>query len=79
MAVTCILRGLEMRKHRKNTPRCVSDVRDTPQKMALRIQYDLWYTQNRPPWLDLKILLMMALVLAYFEGRFPTVFVIEFR
>jgi Undecaprenyl-phosphate glucose phosphotransferase len=32
---------------------------DTPEKMALRIQHDLWYIQNWSLWLDLKILLLM--------------------
>jgi putative colanic acid biosynthesis UDP-glucose lipid carrier transferase len=31
---------------------------DTLEKMALRIQHDLWYIQNGSLWLDLKILLL---------------------
>jgi putative colanic acid biosynthesis UDP-glucose lipid carrier transferase len=38
---------------------------DTPEKMALRIQHDLWYIQNWSLWLDLKILLMTPLVLVH--------------
>jgi len=38
---------------------------DTPEKMALRIQHDLWYIQNWSLWLDLKILLMTPFVLVH--------------
>ncbi|MGK2925231.1 MAG: sugar transferase [Lysobacterales bacterium] len=38
---------------------------DTPDKMALRSQHDLWYIQNWSLWLDLKILLMTPLVLVH--------------
>jgi putative colanic acid biosynthesis UDP-glucose lipid carrier transferase len=38
---------------------------DTPEKMALRIQHDLWYIQNWTLWLDLKILLMTPFVLVH--------------
>jgi putative colanic acid biosynthesis UDP-glucose lipid carrier transferase len=38
---------------------------DTPEKMALRIEHDLWYIQNWSLWLDLKILLMTPLVLMH--------------
>jgi putative colanic acid biosynthesis UDP-glucose lipid carrier transferase len=38
---------------------------DAPEKMALRIQHDLWYIQNGSLWLDLKILLMTPLVLVH--------------
>jgi Undecaprenyl-phosphate glucose phosphotransferase len=38
---------------------------DTPEKMALRIQHDLWYIQNWSLWLDLKILLMTPFVLTH--------------
>ena len=36
---------------------------DTPEKMAMRIEHDLWYIQNWSLWLDLKILLMTPLVM----------------
>ena len=32
-------------------------ITDTEEKMALRIEYDLWYIQNWSLWLDLRILL----------------------
>jgi Undecaprenyl-phosphate glucose phosphotransferase len=38
---------------------------DTPEKMALRIQHDLWYIQNWSLWLDLKILLMTPFVMMH--------------
>jgi len=38
---------------------------DTPEKMAMRIQHDLWYIQNWSLWLDLKILMMTPLVLVH--------------
>jgi hypothetical protein len=46
-------------------PHCVRNVHDTPEKMALRIQHDLWYVQNWSLWLDLRILLMTPLVLVH--------------
>ncbi len=36
---------------------------ETPEKMALRIEHDLWYIQNWSLWLDLKILLMTPFVM----------------
>jgi Undecaprenyl-phosphate glucose phosphotransferase len=38
---------------------------ETPAKMALRIQHDLWYIQNWSLWLDLKILLMTPFVMMH--------------
>jgi len=38
---------------------------DTSEKMALRIQHDLWYIQNWSLWLDLKILLMTPFVMMH--------------
>jgi Undecaprenyl-phosphate glucose phosphotransferase len=38
---------------------------DTPEKMAMRIEHDLWYIQNWSLWLDLKILLMTPLVMVH--------------
>jgi len=38
---------------------------DTPEKMAMRIEYDLWYIQNWSLWLDLKIFLMTPLVMMH--------------
>jgi lipopolysaccharide/colanic/teichoic acid biosynthesis glycosyltransferase len=38
---------------------------DTQQKMAIRIEHDLWYIQNWSLWLDLKILLMTPFVLIH--------------
>lgn len=40
---------------------------DTPEKMAIRIEHDLWYIQNWSLWLDLKILLMTPF--AMFHGN----------
>ncbi|HKJ18062.1 MAG TPA: sugar transferase, partial [Xanthomonadales bacterium] len=36
---------------------------DTSEKMALRIEHDLWYIQNWSLWLDLKILLLTPFAL----------------
>lgn len=38
---------------------------DTPEKMALRIEHDLWYIQNWSLWLDLRILLMTPLAMVH--------------
>jgi len=38
---------------------------DTPQKMKLRIEHDLWYIQNWSLWLDLKILLLTPFVMLH--------------
>lgn len=38
---------------------------ETPEKMAMRIEHDLWYIQNWSLWLDLKILLMTPLVMIH--------------
>lgn len=40
-------------------------ITDTPEKMALRIEHDLWYIQNWSLWLDVKILLMTPLVIMH--------------
>ncbi len=38
---------------------------DSREKMALRIEHDLWYIQNWSLWLDVKILLMTPLVMLH--------------
>jgi lipopolysaccharide/colanic/teichoic acid biosynthesis glycosyltransferase len=38
---------------------------DTPEKMTLRIQHDLWYIQSGFLWLDLEIEMKTALVLVH--------------
>jgi putative colanic acid biosynthesis UDP-glucose lipid carrier transferase len=38
---------------------------DTREKMALRIEHDLWYIQNWSLWLDVKILLLTPLVMLH--------------
>ena len=38
---------------------------ETKEKMALRIEHDLWYIQNWSLWLDLKILLMTPFVMIH--------------
>ena len=38
---------------------------ETREKMALRIEHDLWYIQNWSLWLDLKILLMTPFVMIH--------------
>lgn len=38
---------------------------DKPEKMAMRIEHDLWYIQNWSLWLDMKILLMTPLVMVH--------------
>lgn len=38
---------------------------DTPEKMAMRIEYDLWYIQNWSLWLDVKVLLMTPFVMIH--------------
>ena len=40
-------------------------ITDSPEKMAMRIEHDLWYIQNWSLWLDLKILLMTPLVMIH--------------
>ena len=40
-------------------------VTDTEEKMALRIEHDLWYIQNWSLWLDLKILLQTPLAMIH--------------
>ncbi|NIP16773.1 MAG: undecaprenyl-phosphate glucose phosphotransferase, partial [Xanthomonadales bacterium] len=36
-------------------------ITDSEDKMALRVEHDLWYIQNWSLWLDLRILLMTPL------------------
>jgi putative colanic acid biosynthesis UDP-glucose lipid carrier transferase len=38
---------------------------DTEEKMALRIEHDLWYIQNWSLWLDIKILLQTPLAMIH--------------
>jgi len=38
---------------------------DKPEKMALRIEHDLWYIQNWSLWLDVKILLLTPFVMMH--------------
>jgi len=40
-------------------------ITDTKEKMALRIEHDLWYIQNWSLWLDLKILLQTPLAMIH--------------
>lgn len=40
-------------------------ITDTPEKMSLRIEHDLWYIQNWSLWLDLRILLMTPLAMVH--------------
>ena len=40
-------------------------ITDTREKMALRIEHDLWYIQNWTLWLDLKILLQTPLAMIH--------------
>jgi len=40
-------------------------ITDTEEKMALRIEHDLWYIQNWSLWLDLKILLQTPLAMVH--------------
>ena len=40
-------------------------ITDTPEKMEMRIEHDLWYIQNWSLWLDLRILLMTPLVMVH--------------
>ena len=40
-------------------------ITDTDEKMALRIEYDLWYIQNWSLWLDIKILLQTPLAMIH--------------
>lgn len=40
-------------------------ITDTPEKMRLRIEHDLWYIQNWSLWLDLRILLMTPLAMVH--------------
>lgn len=40
-------------------------ITDTDDKMALRIEYDLWYIQNWSLWLDLKILMQTPLAMIH--------------
>lgn len=38
---------------------------DTPEKMAMRIEYDLWYIKHWSLWLDVRILLMTPLAMIH--------------
>ena len=40
-------------------------ITDTEEKMALRIEHDLWYIQNWSLWLDIKILLQTPLAMVH--------------
>lgn len=40
-------------------------ITDRPEKMALRIEHDLWYIQNWSLWLDLRILLMTPMAMVH--------------
>ncbi len=40
-------------------------ITDTEEKMALRIEHDLWYIQNWSLWLDIKILLQTPLAMIH--------------
>jgi len=40
-------------------------ITDTPEKMAMRIEHDLWYIQNWSLWLDLRIMLMTPLAMIH--------------
>ena len=40
-------------------------ITDTPEKMAMRIEHDLWYIQNWSFWLDLRIMLMTPMAMVH--------------